>query len=468
MVSVIQNQTVEKRGDPMAGRNSSEKGGNDSSLNAAGPSVTSYRSSADAELRRYSRNLDVYARSLDHIAAEAGRAGRPSESLYTKSRNRDARTVHKLLKEWEEDRLNNTAGAVPVRTRRTLYGSVNNFAQEEPRRRGRPVHHQAYDGVRRFLGQTQQLPVVAAAILAVVVLSSTIFVPGTLVTGMMANNAIAMPASNDIDQVLYDFIRPMSEDNVSVDLSTIDTKKFDMLTTRNYVSQPGDTIYKLSKRTGLHPDTIISFNGLSNPRYLPPGKTYVIPNRDGLLYTVRANDSLQGVATRFGVSVVSLLDGNNLSDEHLVAGTKLFIPDARMNPTDLKLLLGELFAWPAIGRMSSFFGYRTDPFTGMNMFHNGIDLAGYIGAPVRAALEGKVVDIESQVGNYGKMIIIQHPRGIKTLYGHLSAFNVEVGQYVSQGQLIARMGNTGRSTGPHLHFSVILNGTFVNPLRYLK
>ena len=96
-----------------------------------------------------------------------------------------------------------------------------------------------------------------------------------------------------------------------------------------------------------------------------------------------------------------------------------------------------------------------------------IDLANSIGTPIRAALAGKVVAVTA-LGGYGKMIMIQHERGFRTLYGHLNSFNVQLGQYVSQGQIIARMGNTGRSTGPHLHFSVLLNGVFVNPMRYLK
>jgi murein DD-endopeptidase MepM/ murein hydrolase activator NlpD len=131
-----------------------------------------------------------------------------------------------------------------------------------------------------------------------------------------------------------------------------------------------------------------------------------------------------------------------------------------MNSTDLKLLLGELFLTPTNGRFTSAFGYRADPFTGKRSLHNGIDLANSIGTPIRAALAGKVVAV-TNLGGYGKMIMIQHERGFRTLYGHLNAFNVQLGQYVSQGQIIARMGNTGRSTGPHLHFSVILNGVFV-------
>jgi murein DD-endopeptidase MepM/ murein hydrolase activator NlpD len=110
---------------------------------------------------------------------------------------------------------------------------------------------------------------------------------------------------------------------------------------------------------------------------------------------------------------------------------------------------------------------RNDPFTGRRRFHNGIDLAGPIGTPIGAAMPGTVVHTEAQTGNYGKFVIVRHDGGFQTLYAHLDSFAVRKGQYVSQGQTIGSMGNTGRSTGPHLHFSIIRNGSFVDPLGFL-
>jgi murein DD-endopeptidase MepM/ murein hydrolase activator NlpD len=110
---------------------------------------------------------------------------------------------------------------------------------------------------------------------------------------------------------------------------------------------------------------------------------------------------------------------------------------------------------------------RSDPFTGLPRFHNGIDVANRIGTPIRAAASGRVVHVESQIGNYGRFVIVRHPDGFQTLYAHLNDFSVRTGEYVDRGEVLGVMGNTGRSTGPHLHFSVIHNGTFVNPLRYL-
>ena len=82
-------------------------------------------------------------------------------------------------------------------------------------------------------------------------------------------------------------------------------------------------------------------------------------------------------------------------------------------------------------------------------------------------MSGTVAHVGNQLGNYGRFVIMKHERGFQTLYAHLDSFDVRVGQFVYQGDIIGRMGNTGRSTGPHVHFSVIRNGRFVNPLNYL-
>ena len=156
-----------------------------------------------------------------------------------------------------------------------------------------------------------------------------------------------------------------------------------------------------------------------------------------------------------------------MKSKEIAVGQVVFVPEARMNRTELKLILGELFRLPVSGRYTSGFGMRNDPFTGLRRFHNGIDWANALGTPIRAAGSGRVVHIESQIGNYGKFLIVRHDDGFQTLYAHLSSFDVGVGDFVYQGDILGRMGNTGRSTGPHLHFSVIRNGRFVNPLNYL-
>jgi septal ring factor EnvC (AmiA/AmiB activator) len=198
-----------------------------------------------------------------------------------------------------------------------------------------------------------------------------------------------------------------------------------------------------------------------------PGQVFSIPNRDGLLHTVEVGDTLIELAEAYGSSLNAILDANSLESAEIIPGQTIFVPGARMDETDLRLALGELFIYPVSGRFTSGFGNRVDPFTGTIRFHNGVDWANAVGTPIRAAMAGTVVRVENQIGNYGKFIIIEHPKGFQTLYAHLNTINVRRGQYVSQNQIIGLMGNTGRSTGPHLHFTIFRNSVPVDPLTYL-
>ncbi|MRN51590.1 M23 family metallopeptidase [Paenibacillus monticola] len=124
--------------------------------------------------------------------------------------------------------------------------------------------------------------------------------------------------------------------------------------------------------------------------------------------------------------------------------------------------------WPTQSKViSSNFGYRSDPFKGVSAYHAGIDIAGNIGDPVYAAMDGEITAAE-QMGARGKYIIIKHPNGLETWYMHLNGMVVSVGDKVAKGQKIGLLGNTGRSTGPHLHFQVVKQNKPVNPLTYVK
>jgi murein DD-endopeptidase MepM/ murein hydrolase activator NlpD len=117
--------------------------------------------------------------------------------------------------------------------------------------------------------------------------------------------------------------------------------------------------------------------------------------------------------------------------------------------------------------ISSYFGYRTDPFTDAERYHSGIDLAANRGTPVRASGKGKVVFAAYSQGGYGNMVKIDHGFGFFTIYAHLNKIGVEKGSTVTRGQVIGQVGSTGRSTGPHLHYEVHRNGKPVNPLKYM-
>ena len=121
---------------------------------------------------------------------------------------------------------------------------------------------------------------------------------------------------------------------------------------------------------------------------------------------------------------------------------------------------------PAKGWMSSSFGYRVSPFTGQKEFHRGIDLATRMGAPIVAPADGMVSSVIREHG-YGNILTINHGYGVTTKYAHLKKSLVKKGHYVKRGETIALVGNSGRSTGPHLHYEVHLNKVAVNPLRYI-
>lgn len=122
--------------------------------------------------------------------------------------------------------------------------------------------------------------------------------------------------------------------------------------------------------------------------------------------------------------------------------------------------------YPTIGRITSRFGYRNDPFNGHFSFHDGIDFANHYNTPIYATAEGKVVQSQRMSG-YGNQVRIYHGYGVSTSYSHLSKMAVSAGDLVKKGQVIGYMGSTGRSTGSHLHYMVYINGEPVNPVKYL-
>ena len=123
--------------------------------------------------------------------------------------------------------------------------------------------------------------------------------------------------------------------------------------------------------------------------------------------------------------------------------------------------------WPVEGQVTGSFGERIDPFNGEGAFHSGVDIGSSYGHPIIAPADG-VVTVTDTLGGYGKTIMINHGNGISTRYGHLSGFAVTAGQRVQRGEVIGYVGESGRSTGPHLHYEVRINDTPVNPYKYLR
>jgi len=122
--------------------------------------------------------------------------------------------------------------------------------------------------------------------------------------------------------------------------------------------------------------------------------------------------------------------------------------------------------WPAHGWLTGMFGGRSDPFTGEEGFHQGIDISTEKGQPVYATADGRV-ETAAYAGDYGNLIVIKHGFGLATRYAHLSGFAVKAGEAVRRGQIIGYVGATGRATGAHLHYEILANGQLLNPLQLL-
>ncbi|MDR3325646.1 MAG: M23 family metallopeptidase [Spirochaetaceae bacterium] len=234
-----------------------------------------------------------------------------------------------------------------------------------------------------------------------------------------------------------------------------------------YTVKKGDSVSKIAADHALSMDAVVASNGMKNARSIREGDVLRIPNMDGIPYTAAKGDGYEAVAERFAVPLNAILDANDIMSSELSAGTQLFIPGAKMRAEDLKMALGELFIYPIRGRLSSSFGWRKDPFTGERRYHNAIDLAAETGVPVKATRDGKVTTVAfSPV--FGRYVIVSHPGDYQSMYAHLSSTAVSQGAKVGQGDKIGEVGNTGHSTGSHLHFAIYKNGRAVNPLELLK
>lgn len=138
-----------------------------------------------------------------------------------------------------------------------------------------------------------------------------------------------------------------------------------------------------------------------------------------------------------------------------------------MTTADWQLIAAAPSLWPVEGPVTGSFGERIDPFNGEGAFHTGVDISTNLGTPIIAPADATVTSAQFENG-YGRTLILDHGHGITTLYGHLSGFAVSLGQFVHRGDVVAYVGSTGRSTGPHLHYEVRIHNTPVNPHKYLR
>lgn len=233
-----------------------------------------------------------------------------------------------------------------------------------------------------------------------------------------------------------------------------------------YRVKKGDMIGYIADNFNITQDTIISVNNIRSSRLLQIGQYLKIPSMPGIIYTVRQNgETVESIAKKYDISAEKTGEVNHLSvSASLNAGTTLFLPEAYLDWVTRQEINGDLFHKPVKARywLSSYYGWRSSPFSGKRSYHSGVDMACPTGTPVYAALGGTVTSTGFN-NVYGNYVIVTHHSGYKTLYGHMSAILVTRGKYVDTNTRIGKVGSTGLSTGPHLHFTVYKNGKTVDP-----
>ena len=245
-----------------------------------------------------------------------------------------------------------------------------------------------------------------------------------------------------------------------------------------YTVQVNDNVFAIAQGFGLKPETIVWANPEleSRPDMLRVGQKLLVPPVDGIFYTVQSGDTVEKIAKTYETTAEKIVgfEMNGLAEPYtLTPGQQIMLPDGRKKPPSFETIypmtyVGKppkgaptgsgRFAWPTQGVLTQRF------WSG----HAGIDIANRTGTPVVAADAGYVVLAGRDTWGYGNQVLIDHGNGYLTRYAHLDTILVKAGDKVSKNQKIGTMGNTGRSTGPHLHFEIIQNSVHRNPLGFLR
>ncbi len=230
-----------------------------------------------------------------------------------------------------------------------------------------------------------------------------------------------------------------------------------------YTVKQADTLSNIAQELKVSIDSLLDVNLVLKADEIYPGQRIEYLHPDGTFQVVNRGEALWYIAAEYFTTIQSIVKNNELKNPNLLfPGEKLFIPTSIMCKTSNRKT-GVI--WPVFGEITSPYGWRINPITHKKEFHAGVDIGAPEGTPVFSAISG-VVTYAGWFGGYGNMIQILHGHML-TRYGHLSKIDCYVGERVKQGKLIGRIGSTGMSTGPHLHFEIRIDGTPYNPLGYL-
>lgn len=233
-----------------------------------------------------------------------------------------------------------------------------------------------------------------------------------------------------------------------------------------YTAQKGDCLWSLASRFGVSLNLLAYANNLGNDSVLLENTKLTIPVDKIITYTVTEGDSLWSISQKFNTTVETLFYDNSIdASDILLTDQSLKVRAEEITfekePVQYKgTAIPKLKVWPVFGTVSSGFGPRN------GRMHKGLDIVAEYGLPIRAVDDGKVVFADKR-GTYGNTVIINHGGGFRSLYGHASRLEVSPGQFVKRGQIVARIGSSGRSTGAHLHIELLYKGVPYNPEYYL-
>jgi murein DD-endopeptidase MepM/ murein hydrolase activator NlpD len=274
--------------------------------------------------------------------------------------------------------------------------------------------------------------------------------------------AFEMLKTLDLQDETIKLIRKDIRNSIVIIKKGGDASSLPELTFYRYRVKGSDNFWKILSKASLNIDTLSTINAFSSPADASIGKEIYISNMRGIVHKVNLNETMKEVSGKYGIAAEYIRKVNKITDDKITKEF-IFVPSGEISNIERSLFLGVGFASPLKNsRRTSSFGRRLDPFNKRLEFHSGLDLACPVGSDVYASRKGKV-EFAGNYGGYGLLVIIKHEHGYSTYYGHLKKVLIKEGDAVERGSLLALSGESGRSTGPHLHFEVRKETRPINP-----